>query len=195
MRGWLWLPGIVLALAPLACGGGDGAEPASVSTSADAASLTPTAAEVDWMRGICAALSAHTARLGAIPVRSQRPDDLDLDQRRARAEILWRAQAASGEEFLKQIAALRPPARARDIQAAIVAEAESGLRELRRSLAEMDQIFVSVQTIEANNARLELAATGAMAVDRELRRVRALRFLFMSLPDCALSVTPTPAIR
>ncbi len=117
--------------------------------------------------------------------------ELTIEQRMSRAETLWPAQAALEEEYVKSANKITPPARAQAQHAAFIGIHESSARELRRSIAEIDQIFASAQAIEANNARLMAAETAAIAAnDAEFNANAPIRALYLSLPECSASGDP-----
>jgi hypothetical protein len=81
---------------------------------------------------------------------------MSLAERRERALAVWPEVLARNEDFLRRLQALPPPPeRTEAFYRAVLVAIEEATREMRRSLAEIDRIFVSVDAVEANNARLE----------------------------------------
>jgi hypothetical protein len=162
---------LLLALS-VACGG-DNDSGASVN-------------ETEWMREVCKLIDESEAREQAFPEFAQNVQSLTLDQRKARAASLWPKQIAVHQEFVDDLRGLTPPPSARELHAAMIAFDQAIVTEVSRSLREIDQLFVSEQAVETNNARMRASdETTRRAVDAEFAAEPHLRGLYNTLDECS----------
>jgi len=193
---------VAFSVVPLAGCGGDSsksaATPASTAASASpiaaSASLTPTADEIAWMRQICGLETTLADKDGKIPLANQNPGSLTFADRRTRAETIWPAKLALEEEYVANAGRIIPPARAAKLHQTFTGIHAASAAEMRRSIAEIDQIFRSTEALDANNARLSTSFVATVAAnDAEFNAVPALRALYLALPECKVTQgTPTP---
>jgi len=179
---------------------GDDSGPKPTATATTAASggdaVARETAEANYMRQLCQRDAKFAADREAIPEASQDPSSMTLAQRRARGEALWPALAGLYEGYVADMEDVTPPDSAAALHAALLDLNRSQARELRRSLAEFDAIFVSEDTLEANNDALRATEqAGMQAVDRALSGAPALLELYQTLPECGGNAAPdgTPA--
>jgi hypothetical protein len=196
------LPYALLAAVLLvsACGGDDNdnanATPASTTTASAAptspaaegtASSAPTvtAEESAWLLQVCAFDQEFYAAQAQIPRLTEDPAGLTASQRRERAEIVYPALAAAHEAYVEKIAAITPPSTVQRLHDKISELSEVNASELRRSLNELDTIFASTESIEANNARID-AALGPISdqIDDEFAVNAPLRSMYQTVPEC-----------
>ncbi len=143
------------------------------------------AATREWLDGWCALDRQLDIGTAQIPNANQDPTTLTLEQRRARANVLWPAQLALNREYVAGIDRLSPTARVQALHDALRAAREALAADLERSIAEADTIFTSVDAVEADNARRQNAEDSAFtAANERLRMDAPLLDLYQTLPGC-----------
>jgi hypothetical protein len=190
MRIKLLLFALFASLMLAACGGDDGGGPTPAPTAtgeATSAAGAPTreTAEASYIRGLCERDTKFATDREAIPETSQDPSSMTLAERRTRGEALWPALAELYEAYVAELESVTPPDSAAELHQALLDLNRSQARELRRSIAEIDAIFVSQDSLNANNDTLRATEEGGMqGVDRELRAAPSLLELYQTLPEC-----------
>ena len=152
-------------------------------------------AEREWLVvKVCPLAVAADKALGALPGARQDASGLSFEERRRRVEVLWPLQAEIHERFVADMDRIKPPERGQKIHEAIRDLSERQVADLRRALNEIDEIFVSASTREAQNDRFKQTLDSARRrVDNELRAEPALLRLFQSRPECPGDAwSPTP---
>lgn len=95
------------------------------------------------------------------------------------------------ENYVASANKITPPARAQAQQAGFIGIHAARITEMRRSIAEIDQIFASAAAVDANNARVKASDDAAIAKnDAEFNANPPIRELYLSLPDCKAETTP-----
>ena len=175
--------------------------PAGTGTPAAASATTPaqsgdlaevSEAEREWLVEVCTLARASDEAQPAFP--GARRSELSVEERRRRADVIWPLSAETHERFVADMDRIATPERGQKIHEAIRNLSERQVADLRRALNEIDEIFISASTIEANNDRFNQTRDSARRrVDNELRAEPALRRLYQSLPECAgTAASPTP---
>ena len=179
------------SLGVVACGGDEEDDEGSTQSD-DLAEVSE--AEREWLVELCTLALASDEAQAAFPGARQDASGLSVEERRRRADVLWPLSAETHEGFVADMDRIEPPERGQKIHEAIRNLSERQAADLRRALNEIDEIFVSASTIEANNGRFKQTIDSARRrVDNELRAEPALLRLYQSLPECAgNAASPTP---
>ncbi|HXH20711.1 MAG TPA: hypothetical protein VNN10_01690 [Dehalococcoidia bacterium] len=119
------------------------------------ANPTPTPAELAWAERVCLAIQVSQVAAARVPEAMVDPTRLSLEERRSRAQSLWSALIPIAESELRTLESIAPPAAARALHEAIQEQVRVPLAEWRRSLEEIDAIFASTASVDANNLRLQ----------------------------------------
>jgi hypothetical protein len=188
---------LTLALAAgWACGGGD--DKASPSPSATAeSSANSTDAEAGWLRQVYALECRASDAERQIPGFGADTASMTLDQRQARAQTYWLAHATIHDEFAAARSKITVPPRVAALDKAIAGIHASWAEQDRRSFAEIDTIFASLEAVEGNNVQLQNAERAAIGVADDLFRADPpIKKLYEALPECAdLDASATPKVQ
>jgi hypothetical protein len=188
-----------LALALVACSDDEDdpspepTQPAATGSGASPeAELTPTSEEIAWVEEICALDTAYQEGYDALPESSVDPATLTLEQRRARAETFWPGIIDLETAYQTGLEQITPVAGAETLQQHMAGYSEQVSADLQAALVDIDAIFVSAETLDADNRKREQNETvWRQRIDFEFSQQPRLRALYLSLPGCPKD-EPTP---